>query len=418
MDRLFLEEYEHNEAVDLENFLEDIKKGEFKVDQRYPAESRLKLNRPYAYSVEHESIWPLVPIYGTIIVRLLSIPQPSAFHKYHGFEVEDIPRLVDFSKRTGKIAFALEDAPTRFEGIHFLEPIFYELRPPMRSRIFLEVNPDDVDEFASIAGDYFGILAWAWHIATGAVQEEHHLNRNRAWQAQNYAELRCLGFDEIADYIKSSLIEKRYDATAVLMGTARDYLLNPYLDPLKPIPTQARDIGEFEKRVLDASGSQVTASVEFPFEVGKFLTEKLNLIVPKNMDGAIEIAEQYNETDIKEVIEALDEAIKQERANAVITRAKEISEILENIWSKTKKVRRKQKYLQRYGISLSFAAIGTLIGGAVGGAGGLLAGLGFSVVDKLLGEKASRAISGIITKWTTANYMMHLYDFRRKYRLF
>jgi hypothetical protein len=413
MDMSFLEEYQHSELVAQEHFLKDIKdayEGKVKPDQTDDSEPRRKLNRPYAYSIVGRPIWPLIPVYGTTIVRLQAVREPSTFSEYHGFEVEDIPRLVEFSKRTGRIMFALQDWPTAFEGMQFLEPIFYELRPRkwVGLESFLGIKGDDLVELMSIGGGFFDFVAEGRH-------EPDAVGRVRVTACETYAQLRSLGFDEIADYIKYSLTENQYRVALALIAASRDYLLDPYLDPLRPIRTQARDIGEFEREILNPFGLKAASNVEFPFEVGKFLAEKLRLIVPKNMEGAIEVAERYDQADIKGAVEALDEAIKQEKPNAAIAKAKQISEMCEDIWRRTEKVRKKQEYVQKYGVSLSFAAIGSIVTLQLGGLGGLLTGLGFSVVDKLLGEKASRGISRRITKWTTASHMVHLYDFRRRY---
>lgn len=67
---------------------------------------------------------------------------------------------------------------------------------------------------------------------------------------------------------------------------------------------------------------------------------------------------------------------------------------------------------------MGIAAIGSIVTLPLSGFIGLLAGLGFTVANKLRGEQMSRAISEKLIKWTTPSHMMHLYDFKKKYRLF
>ncbi|GAI26656.1 unnamed protein product [marine sediment metagenome] len=53
----------------------------------------------------------------------------------------------------------------------------------------------------------------------------------------------------------------------------------------------------------------------------------------------------------------------------------------------------------------------------ISGIGGLLAGLGFEVAEKILDIRTSGSMSEKITKWTASSHVIHVYDFRKKYRL-
>lgn len=54
----------------------------------------------------------------------------------------------------------------------------------------------------------------------------------------------------------------------------------------------------------------------------------------------------------------------------------------------------------------------------IGGYPGLLAGLGFAVSEQILDSKGIEPITEKILKWTTRSQMIHVYDFRKKYRIF
>lgn len=404
-----MERYEAKERQEIERFNRKVKSGEFKASDRYPPEKRLKLNSPYTYNIPSRSVWPLVPLYGTTIIKLYPIAEKKKFQKYHGFDIEDIPRLVEFSKGTKKIQFTLADAPTRFEGMHFLEPIFDEVKPAATTFIPLAFDLDDVDKFLALSYDH------RFSDYCDKVFGELGLKPDLWDKGITYAELRYLGFHDIADRTALLIFGKRHEEALAVLAVARNVLIRPYIDPLKPIFSQLRNILEIQEPLkCHLQPSQV----EFPHEIGKFLNDKLKLIVPKNMEGAIELSQGYEQVDLRNVMNALNKGIQEGNIKEIVGGTKEMSTILEEIWSRTATVNRQAKFIQKWGISLAVAAIGSIVSLPLGGYPGLLAGLGFTVVDKLLGEKVSKAISEDIVKLTTPNHVMHLYDFKKKHRLF
>ncbi|MBN1761451.1 MAG: hypothetical protein JW878_00010 [Methanomicrobia archaeon] len=156
---------------------------------------------------------------------------------------------------------------------------------------------------------------------------------------------------------------------------------------------------------------------EFPSEVGKFLNDKLKLIAPKNIDGAIELSDEYGLYDLRKVMIALNKGINKEKVDMINEKSKEISTIFENVWSETDRFRNKVNNFANYEISLGIAAIGTLVTLPIGGIGGLLTGFGFTVADKFMDGKLYRPISEEIIKWTTPNHIIHVYAFKKRYKL-
>lgn len=411
MDKRFLETYKEKGWGETRKFLDDFKRGKFKAKDRYPPQSRLRLNEPYTYSIPFEPIWPLIPFYGTTIIKLHPIAEKTKFERSHGFNIEDIPRLVELAKETKKVQFLVFGDPTKFEGINFLEQIFDELEPPIGAFILPDINQDDVKEF-QILSNYHGFSKVCDEIFAA-----HGIRAEPWYLSIEYAVLKYLGFRELADDVLFSITNKQYGQALKLIRVAKEFLLDPYLDPLKPIVSKRRDITQPKEEFLKRFNMQ-PAKFEFPFEVGRFLNDKLTLIVPKNIDGVLEVSEVYDLHELRKVMNALDESIKREAAESAIEKSREISMIFEDVWAKTDRLRKKEKYIQKYGVSVGVAAIGSIASLPLGSFMGLLAGLGFTVADKFLGEKVSQAISEKILKWTTPSHMVHLYDFKRKYGLF
>ena len=411
MDKRFLETYKEKGKGETRKFLDDLKRGKFKAKDRYPSQSRLRLNEPYTYSIPFEPIWPLIPLYGTTIIKLHPIAERTKFERSHGFNIEDIPRLVELAKETKKVQFLVFGDPTKFEGINFLEQIFNELEPPIGAFILPDINQDDVKEF-QILSNYHGFSKVCDEIFAA-----HGIRAEPWYLSVQYAVLKYLEFRELADDIKFSITNKQYGQALKLMRVAKEFLLDPYLDPLKPILSKRRDITQLKEEFLKRFNMQ-PAKFEFPYEVGRFLNDKLKLIVPKNIDGALEVSEVYDLHELRKVMNALDESIKREAAESLIEKSREISMIFEDVWAKTDRLRKKEKSIQKYGVSVGIATIGSIASLPLSSFMGLLAGLGFTVADKFLGEKVSQAISEKILKWTTSSHMVHLYDFKKKYGLF
>lgn len=410
MDKKFLERYKEKEKRETRKFLNDFKRGKFKAEDRYPPQSRLRLNEPYTHSIPFEPIWPLIPFYGTTIIGLNPIAEKMKFERSHGFNIGDIPRLVELAKDTQKVQFSVFGDPTKFEGINFLEQIFDELEPPVEASILPDINQDDVKEF-QILSNYYGFSK-----ACNEIFAAHGIKAEPWYVSVDYAVLKYLGFHELADDIKSSIINKQYGQALKIIRTAK-FLLGPYLDPLKPILSIRRGITELKEEFLKRFNMQ-PAKFEFPYEVGRFLNDKLTLIVPKDIEGAIKVSEVYDLSELRKVMNALNESIKREAAASLIKESREISMIFEDVWAKTDRLREKEKFIQKYGVSVGIAAIGSIATLPLSSFTGLLAGLGFTVADKFLEEKVSQAISKKVLNWTTPSHMIHVYDFKKKYGLF
>jgi hypothetical protein len=62
------------------------------------------------------------------------------------------------------------------------------------------------------------------------------------------------------------------------------------------------------------------------------------------------------------------------------------------------------------------AVLGAVAAGPVAFVGGLLAGLGYTITEKIL-ELETDSISERIAKSLTPNYLVNIFDFKKKHRL-
>ena len=186
-------------------------------------------------------------------------------------------------------------------------------------------------------------------------------------------------------------------------------------DPLKGILSFKRqDIQELHEHF--PLNLNIPKEKELPCEVGKFLNHKLKRISPKNLNGAVELSDEYELYDIRRVMGALSVAVEKEKIDVINEKSREISVIFENVWSEADKLKGKINIF-RYGISFGIGVIGVVATLPISGTGGLLSGLGFAVADKVADVKAYKSISERIAKWRMQSYVMHVYDFKKKYKL-
>lgn len=136
MNREALEDYKAKESEDYERYRRAIIDGKASILSRFPSLERFgKTNDPIvlcdrtSFGMESERIWSQIPFAGTTIVPI----QP--FSKEHlllgnGFDVDEIPLLLELVKREGKVQFGLGADPLRYAGLDHLDPILDELHPP------------------------------------------------------------------------------------------------------------------------------------------------------------------------------------------------------------------------------------------------------------------------------------------------
>lgn len=420
MDIKFLFDYEEREKDEIKKFRQRFNECKIRHNERYPSKHRLELSEPFTKSIDGEKIWNQIPLYGTTIIKLKPT-RKEIFEKVHGFDIEDIDRLIDFSKETGRIQFALAENPTNYIEMDFLEPIFNELKPP--KLIYIPLNwiltdkkiLDSSCEIESLVeNSQFN------NFINDFIEKKYPkpISQNVVKKGIIYdlIRLKMLGYgNTIKDFIQSlSTIET--NSNIFLQESIHDLFLYPY-DPLGGIASFKRiDINKIHSKF--PFGRNMPKEIEFPYEIGKFLNDNLKLIIPKNLDGAIDLIDEYNLYDLRKVMNALNNGIANEKMDIIIEKSDDLSSIFINVWNEADKLK-KRVNIARHAISFSCGVVGAAATMPIGGVGGLLTGLGFNVGDKMLDEnKSYESISEKILKFGSQSYITHVYDFKKKHKLF
>lgn len=424
MDKEFLMDYEAKEKEEIKKFAKNFREGKIGAEYVYPQKYRLKLNKPYTTSIAGEGFWTQIPLYGTTIIAL----QPAReefFKEIHGFETVDIDQLIDFVKKTGRIQFALDDYPTQYIKMDFLEPLFRELKPPKLTHLTLDCILTD-EEIENYSSEIRGLL-----------ENPQSLNSIKKYIEKKYPEstisqdvvkqgllndlvrLKVLGHQSLVEDYLGWLATVDAMECISLLQAIHNMFLSPH-DPLKGIKSfKMQDIHRLHGQ-FSSYDFTTNKEIELPYEAGIFLSGKLDLIRLQNLERSIELSDIYDLYDLRKVMNALNEAVEEEKIDKIPEKSKELSLIFENVWNDTDKLKERINGY-RYGISFGFGIVGALAGvlaaGPIGGVGGLFTGLGFAVADKYYDMKAYSAISEKIAKLRTQNQVIHVYDFRKKYKL-
>ena len=441
MDKEFLENYD---AMEREEILRNYRKlydGKIERGWAYPLSNRLKLNEPHTLNIKDQSLWnQLLPNIGTVVIELWPIKEKNQFEYTHGFKIEDIERIIDFAKETGKVQFVIGAPPLAFKEIDFLESILLELQPPVLIHIDPSLAFFQID-FGTGKIDYSHpdeeIKIWSDEI----IHFSKHLQSNRDclnillmmygyerlnmglysnFLRSDYISLRLLGYHELADEIILKLSDDPIEALC-LLSVAKNLILAPNFSLLGEIKSWERnrfrsEMGHLKPFLSTKESCWISQSMNFPIEIGKFLNDKLKLLIPENYKGVIEINDLYDEKDLKKLTYSLQKAIENEDLSAIDKNADEIFTIFNNTWTDVEKLKNYARFL-RHGISFGIAATGAVATMPIGGVGGLLAGLGFEVAEKIAEIRAYEPVSEKIMKWTAPSHMIHVYDFRKKYKL-
>jgi len=405
MDKEYLEDYEQREKEEIEKFLKSVDKGTFSFERdRYPPNERfVKMQKPAALAAPPVgSIWAQIPFCGSLFLILAPVTEQTFEELY--FSVSEIPKVIDFIKETGRLQVCLAKMPKEYEKLDYLEPFLRELSPPVNYGL----SPPFYSAEAEIqsAADTFHTLAKVryfdaqrWQIPDCFFAREMDLS--------TYMVLK-LGHYSVVHDIENLMIDDPLQAF-ILLGICQKFIVNPLVN--------ARyDINNFrldeiaQAKSLPANYRPRQAS--FPCEIGRFLLKKLTL-APLGSDACKELIYHYHAYDLQKVQEAMNEGIVANHPDIVDKNAKELSEILDNIWN-DKTIPRRVKGLQ-IGLPVSMAAIGSVAAGPIGAAGGFLAGLGYEVVSELL-DFGIEGLPEKLAKLKTKNYQANIYDFKEKYK--
>jgi len=410
-----LVEYESREHESFERYLKGVSEG--RTDQ-YPAPHRFnKLSYPVANRAHKCSLWAQVPLSGSLVVPIFPVDQ-NKFEQTHRFDSKDFPKLLDFSKDTGRIQFVLGAPPTQFEKFEYLD-VLLEQGPPMAWAHFPFEGIDQRSlikwriefETASNAA-FFPDLVETFARDGFTIDTAYSRFSTLEW---SYLWLRMNGLDDVADKIIDYMAVDPDKAHKILYFY-NSYVVSPAIQTMPMI----NNLSYNDLRMFKAAGGRMipTDGVVFPGEIGAFLLRKLTPI-PDGFESCKVLAERYQQNDLHGLLQRLSSSISTSDVDLAKSSANEVGEVLDKVWEESGQIGRRIKGVS-YGVSFSVSAIGFLAGQLLGGSAGtilgLLSGLGFHVLDQSSGAISERVGKKAVL-WRSKSYTTALFDFRKKYRL-
>jgi len=429
LDREYLEDYAQKEHDEYERFMKGITDGRFSFesDEFPPNERFVKLQKPVALAGLGNP-WAQVPFSGSLIVILSPIPRAD-FEK-HLCKASEIPKVIDFIQETGRLQVVLNVNPRRYEGLDYLDAFFKELDPPFCSGASIHILGNE-KEIKEIEDNFYTLGKIRYFDFLNELLKYHSsysLQNTLTVDLGTYIHLK-LGRYAIIEEIETLMIDDPRKAFNLLSVCAL-FISNPFLD----LRSNLRNFSLDEiKAAQSLPPIYQPQEVRFPCEIGKFLLKRLTYAA-QDMRACYYLVDNYDAYDLRKVQKSLNEAIVTNNPDIVNKSAKELHEILDNVWSDKTIPNRIENI--KIGVPVSIAAVGgvagAMAGGLIGGPEGAVIGgtsgvgmgdfltkLGFKVGEKAV-EKFFRVkgeqVSERIAKLRTKSYQANIYDFKKKYK--
>jgi len=359
-----------------------------------------------------------MPLFGSLIVPIYPVKE-AEFDVVHGFSKRNLTRLIDFCKDTGRIQFVLASRPINYFGLNYLDDLFTEVSPPVHTLIPFGVptNMEDrlLEEFDSRALFNFWTVLQMKLLDQGFENKEYIYEKYRDLRSA-YIFLRRFGFRNASRMILEQLEADPIKAHQA-MYFYKQFIVDPMTDPLRAIHCNSTEYVRLMKEV-DVADYLGHAPLEFPCEVGAFITQRLTPL-PLSFESCKALMDKYDSYDIRGLVVGLNKAVQASKVDLVGIRSEAISTVLDNVWSEARSLKARIRGVSA-GITVGLCAVGTvagsLLGGTAGGYLGLLSGLGFKVLDNSV-EAVSSGLSQTILKAIEPSYVSAVFDFRKKYKL-
>lgn len=357
------------------------------------------------FRLEKEKIWSQIPFAGTLVIPIYCVNK-SNFLFYNGFSIEEIPDLVKLAKEEKKVSFILPQSPTQYAGLDFLDPIFKEclVHTPFAEPIEALVEEKELNKWTA----EFNTLA-KFHVMDAMHNTQYHYQESSNFMNGMYAEalgqyfrVKLLGLDPLIEEISNSMIDDPMRAGRLL--TKGDLLCATMLDPLGRHYNMS--LSKLKRHDLLTNDK-----ISFPVEIGRYLLKKTTKFVP-SYEACVSLIDEYRDNQLYHLLTSLDTAVKNKKKQVILNSVSGLNEILDNVWAEAEQLEKQKNRIQD-GITISLGMLGEFATNALGGTGGFLAGLGFKVLERSL-DNSQKSISEKFTKWLNKDFMVNIYDFKRK----
>ncbi len=423
MNKEYLVDYHQREQNLFDTFLKDIYANNLDELSQYPPLGRFpKAKSPLACAHPLLSnIYSIIPFYGTTIIYI-SPNKKSMFQAQNGFSPEDIDKLVDFAKETGKIHFILSTHPIFYEGLDFLDPLFTELSIPESFLLPLDIFADKKQisrlkvEYQTIAtlGFMQYIISEYSRAGFSLFSAVKHYYEDAAIQ---YAFAKMLGHDDLTKLLEEKMLERDFKSVEGLVGIIAHFI-NSKRVPLSGIQNYSKDFLSIMRSGIKSdniSPQEYQPTSGIPFDIGRFLIRNKKLTNASGDFGVCkELCDHYRQSDLHKLLVNLQCGIDDQDIDVINSTKEELDDSLENLWSNAGYIRKRANILKA-GIPFSIGLIGKLAEIAVSANEnlGILASLGYLAIDKIVGAK-STGLSERLAKFGQKNYLVGIYDFKKK----
>lgn len=421
MKKEYLEEYAQKEHEEFRRLIwKKLQNDTFSFElEKYPPSERFKnLQKPVALTsdaaAENRGMWSQIPFCGSLILALPPFSASEFESKY--FRIPEIPRVIDFVKEEGRLQVGLSAEASAYEGLDYLDPFFLELEPPelknmplnalgnMKEIKSAQVTFDTISKLgfysflSNLSNDYQSTVESPKPVLVFRVLVEALSGAFVYLKIRRY---------QIVEEIEILIVDSPQEAMALLSAC-----IHFIVEPSVSLRADLHNFAAFDVRLSRYFPNRYRSQkMRFPTEIGKILFKKLIRASP-SLDACKEIIYHYDRYDLQKVQESLNQGIISHDPSRIVEDTEELSTIIDNIWNDSTIPKRVTRL--RVGIPLIMAAVGSVAAGPIGTAGGLLAGLGYNVLDKSV-DLETEGLSERLAKRTAKSYQANIYDFKRKY---
>lgn len=426
LNKEWLLDYQTKEYEEYDRFLKDFARtGKFE----FPPKNRFaKMSDPIVETTNN--IWTLIPFYGSSLIHVFPSNRESTIETCGWGTDADINNLIQLAKDTGKVQFILAKDPLDYEKYDYLEPILRELHPPM-GRFIPEVIFDE-KQLEKAKAEYIPLFydRLIPHLKTIF---EHYQRLDWIGSSfddfsskylANYVTLRLAGYDEIADKILDSTKEDPNLAMHYLhlFGVLiADRIQSDFNLSYNPILSLEADSLRFITNEITKLSQKPKLGFEYYsqdklqlIDVGQLLVNKLTPTA-QGFTGCQSLMQKYEQQDLQKLLSSIQKGLKSKKIDLVKANTSELSTTLDNIW-KDLRISKLSSGIS-FGVPLLLGTIGPMASqlgsDVIGYLGGILAALGFKVIDK----KVTPIISDKLAKIFQNDSLVAIYDFKKKYSI-
>ncbi|MGA2973108.1 MAG: hypothetical protein ABSE39_10900 [Candidatus Bathyarchaeia archaeon] len=276
MKKEWLESYEQEEREAVRRLGRECLIGSFEVKRMYS--DKVSFKETYAHEMG-VPVTLLLPFYDQVVTKLAVPRTPKVFEEGFGMSVEAVASLYKRRRLIPVLTW-----PTHYANLDYLDPLL-ELKPPTiaRSNALVQLilikrghDPLEAMEFRKEAErriiGRFGQLAERFQQG-GIGLDQLYIESSLV---NNHVELKCLGFDQIADRILSLT-----DPLGIYVNS-----FTYAMALAMPIVEGAGGWTQMgENRFADRTGLNLSRDIIFPVDVGTLLTKEYRLDSLLSADG-------------------------------------------------------------------------------------------------------------------------------------